>query len=237
MKIRTIAQILKYGCFRLLGKVPNHSIDLKINKTRHGSDYGGWVVAHESIKKDSVVYSFGIGTDISFDLAMIAQYGTKVYGFDPTPGSQVYVEKTKTSTNFVFYPYGIASDDKQEKFYVPANPDFISHSKTPSAPESPFILVEMKKLSTIMKELNHSQVDILKMDIEGFEYEVIKNILQENLNVKQILVEFHHDMYTNITKADTNEIVALLRKAGYKIFHISNSVREYSFIKDEATDD
>lgn len=231
MKIRTIAQVIKYGLLRLLGKVPNHALDVKINKVRHGSDYGGWVVASKNLTKDSIVYSFGIGTDISFDLAMLAHYGTKVYGFDPTPGSQTYVVNSSPPADFVFYPYGIASNDKQEKFYVPANPDFISHSKTPTTPESPFIMVEMKKLSTIMKELNHDKVDVLKMDIEGFEYEVIKNILEENLDVKQILVEFHHGMYAHIGLAETNQTVALLRKAGYQIFHISNSVREYSFIK------
>jgi len=33
----------------------------------------------------AVVYSLGIGEDISFDLALIEKYGARVHAFDPTP--------------------------------------------------------------------------------------------------------------------------------------------------------
>jgi len=52
--------------------------DLRIETQRHGSAYGGWHVVPEGITSDSVVYSFGVGEDISFDLSFIATYGTIV---------------------------------------------------------------------------------------------------------------------------------------------------------------
>lgn len=231
MKILSIIRTMKYGCYKLIGKAPNHSIDIKVKKTKHGSDYGGWVVAVDFINKSSIVYSIGIGTDVTFDTSMIESYGLKIYGYDPTPGSLDFVRKSKLPKEFTFFPYGISSQDRKEKFYLPSNPNFISHSKTPSKDKSHYITVEMKKISTVMKVLNHEKIDVLKMDIEGFEYEVIKNVLEENLDIKQILVEFHHGMYENINTTNTNEIVKLLRDSGYKIFNISPSVREYSFIK------
>ena len=36
----------------------------------------------------------------------------------------------------------------------------------------------MKSLADIANELGHSHIDVLKMDIEGSEYEVIENILE-----------------------------------------------------------
>jgi len=54
------------------------------------------------------------------------------------------------------------------------------------------ITVPCRRIFTLMKELNHSRVDCLKMDIEGSEYEVIDDILTNRIDVRQILLEFHH---------------------------------------------
>ena len=55
---------------------------------RFGTDYGGYLLP-ENIKLDSnsIVYSIGIGEDISFDATLSAKYNCKVYMFDPTPRS------------------------------------------------------------------------------------------------------------------------------------------------------
>ena len=37
------------------------------------------------MSKDAVVYSVGLGQDISWDKALIEKYRCEVYGFDPTP--------------------------------------------------------------------------------------------------------------------------------------------------------
>ena len=60
---------------------------IKVRKQTLGTEYGGWTIAPERIAEDSVIYSFGIGLDISFDLKLIEQYGAVVHGFDPTPKS------------------------------------------------------------------------------------------------------------------------------------------------------
>jgi FkbM family methyltransferase len=41
----------------------------------------------------------------------------------------------------------------------------------------------MKTLKDIMNELGHEHIDVLKMDIEGSEYDVLENILNENISV------------------------------------------------------
>ncbi|WMW22216.1 hypothetical protein RE476_12730 [Methanolobus mangrovi] len=38
---------------------------------RLGSEYGGWAFCPENVGEQSVVYSFGIGEDISWDEALI----------------------------------------------------------------------------------------------------------------------------------------------------------------------
>src|SRR5690554_1691728 len=41
-----------------------------------------------------------------------------------------------------------------------------------------------------MTQLGHKHIDVLKMDIEGAEYDVIENILSAQLPITQILIEF-----------------------------------------------
>lgn len=78
-------QWLKKMAKTALGREPFVCRDIRVATQRLGSTYGGWHVVPDGISPESVVYSFGIGEDISFDTAFIATYGTTVHAFDPTP--------------------------------------------------------------------------------------------------------------------------------------------------------
>ena len=68
------------------------------------------------------------------------------------------------------------------------------------------------------------------MDIEGGEYDVIDDMLQCDIPVRQLLVEFHHH-FPSIGLAKTLRAVRALEKAGYRIFHISQRGLEFSFLR------
>lgn len=180
----------------------------------------------------SIVYSFGIGVDASFDREMIANYNAQVFAFDPTPRSIAWVADQKWPPSFRFFPWGLAAWDGTRDFYPPENPDHVSHTILERERQVGHpIQVEMYQLNTIAKRLGHRKIDVLKMDIEGAEYEVIENIVgRERVNVGQILVEFHH-FYPEIHRRQTRKAVDLLNTAGYRVFHVSRSGHEYSFVK------
>ena len=165
----------------------------KISKQWFGNQYGGFYLAQNSIDKSSIFYSIGIGEDISFDEGIMDRYGCKVFAFDPTPKSVVWVKENVTTQNFVFSPIGVAKEKDSRKFYLPTNNNHVSGSihdiKTINNSNS--IDLKFDSLSNIMKDNNHSKLDLLKMDIEGAEYEVIDHIQKNNIDIKQILVEFH----------------------------------------------
>jgi hypothetical protein len=53
---------------------------------RLGSGYGGWLLPKDAIlNKDSVCYLTGAGEDISFDCALVEQFGVQARIVDPTP--------------------------------------------------------------------------------------------------------------------------------------------------------
>ena len=68
------------------------------------------------------------------------------------------------------------------------------------------------------------------MDIEGFEYQVIDDILAGPIRPRQWLIEFHHTMYGH-KAAETEAAVAKILAAGYTLFSVSNIGQEYSFAR------
>jgi FkbM family methyltransferase len=207
---------------------PKFRIVRKLNFEKHGTDYGGWTIVKDSLNPSSIVYSFGVGMDISFDVSIIERYGCKVHAFDPTPRVAEWLKTQNISKLFNFHPIGLSDQNSEITFYLPLNPSDISHAAIDTG-SSETISVPANRLDTILKNLNHDYIDVLKMDIEGFEYVVIPDLILSNIRPKQLLVEFHHVMkgYKN---SDTEKIIEQLKNYNYELFHVSDTFSEFAFI-------
>jgi len=207
--------------------------EMQCKTVRLGGDYGGWVVAENYINNMSIVYSFGIGEDISFDLGLIKKYDVTINAFDPTPRSIEWVESQQVPSNFKLHKYGLADFNGLIDFHPPLNSEHISHTIIDGVNnDNNSISVEVKSIRTIMMELGDNNIDLLKMDIEGAEYDVIKNLSLSGIRPRQILIEFHHRFHS-IGVEKTKVALSELSKMGYKLFSVSDSGEEYSFLLDE----
>ena len=215
----------------LLGKDIYLSPTRKTKTCAYGSKYGGWALPLNSVSRDSIVYSFGIGEDASFDLALIEATGCEVYGFDPTPKSLAWVRAHVNEPRFQIRPWALGVTDGQLELWLPKNPEHVSASCRPSqhlSQES--IIAQCMGLGSIMQYLQHDHVDVLKMDIEGSEYEVLVSLLGSDLikKIGLLLVEFHHWM-PSFGKDDTLEAIRSLRNSGLEILWVSESGHELLF--------
>ncbi|HUL74551.1 MAG TPA: FkbM family methyltransferase [Vicinamibacterales bacterium] len=231
--IRSTYRRMRWAVHRAIGRDVRFPVQTRVRSERHGSDAGEWWICPDGLGPSAIVYSFGIGTDITFDLSLIRAYGLTVHAFDPTPGAIAYVERQQLPPGFEAHSVGVASRDGRATFFPPENPSHISHTLL-RRPETSAraIEVEVRRLSTIMRELRHESIDVLKMDIEGAEYEVLDEILDRGLAVRQILVEFHH-RFPAVGIDRTRQAVRALNEAGYKIFFAAESGEEYSFIRQD----
>lgn len=197
----------------------------------YGNEGAAWTICTEQLGSEPRVYSFGIGTDISFDLALIHIYQAHVTAFDPTPESIQWLKQQDLPDKFEYYAYGLGAEDGRARFFIPSKENHISHSVYRDIPESDdYIEVEMRTIGSLLKLTKHSRIDILKMDIEGSEYDVIDQILQMEKPPSQLLIEFHH-RFPSIGLHKTREAVQKILGSGYRISSISVSGEEYSFIK------
>jgi FkbM family methyltransferase len=195
----------------------------------HGNRKGGWTIS-APLETSSVVYSFGIGRNISFELSLIAKYGVKVHAFDPTPGVREWLETRKTPPELLYHPIGVEGFDGTVVLH--SNPDHREVSQSAQRWEGKGgVSVPVHRLSTVMEQLRDARVDLLKLDVEGSEYAVIDDLLMQRLPVGQILVEFHH-RFPSIGRQKTIGALRALDRAGYRIFSVSASRREYGFIRE-----
>jgi FkbM family methyltransferase len=208
-------------------------------KELHGgrpvTGYGSWTICPERITSESIVYSVGVGDDISFEVSLIRSFGLHaLFAFDPTPTAVSWLSGQHVPREFKLFQYAIADYNGVAKLFPHDNPDFVAHSLIPrKATASQAVEVPIRTLPTIMHELGHDHIDLLKMDIEGAEYAVIESSLLEKVDIRQLLVEFHHhDRHTDgMSPERTKETVRKLNRAGFKIFHVTPRGEEYSFLK------
>lgn len=187
---------------------------------RLGSDYGGWFVPTHDLGPNSIVYSAGIGQDISFDKALIARCGCRVYGIDPTPASVEFVaqqfKQKVLSPKFWFEPVGLWDAETQLQFYAPKTRGWTgsySALNLQGTSEQECISVPVKRLSTVMRENGHTRIDLLKMDIEGAEYRVIDEILERKIPIRWLCIEFDQP----VPFWTTNRTLQRLKEAGYQL--------------------
>lgn len=163
--------------------------------TKPGAERG-WMVCSDLIPKAGIVYSFGVGANVSWDVAMIEQFGVEVHAFNPTPESIAWVAQQQLPTKFHFHDYGIAAFDGTLNFYPPKKPGRMHFSQQDlqkyNRPDQPPIPGQVLRLETIAKQLGHSRIDVLKMDVEGTEFDCIPDLLQSSVEIGQLLVEVHY---------------------------------------------
>lgn len=191
-----------------------------------GTDYGGHELATEKVASKPLVYSFGIGEDISFDLEMIERFGATVHAFDPTPKSIAWLKTQDLPESFHCHELGIGGHDGTASFVPPKNPEHVSHRLATAGQGVEF---QVQTLRTVMQSLGHSQLDVLKLDVEGSEYASLENILASGLKIPQLLIEFHHQ-FPEIGDQKTLTALDELEKFGYQVFAVSQSGHEVSLI-------
>ena len=210
-----------------------------------GTTYGGWHIPKNiQLNKNSVCYLAGAGEDISFDCELAKKFGCEIHIFDPTPRaiehfnnlhkeiirggklcinsneSEYYDIDIKTFQLMAFHEIGIAGKDCELKFFYPKDQNHVSCSAQNIQNTEEFFIAKCFCLQTIMNNLGHTKIDLVKLDIEGAEYEVIQNIVDSAVLPSILAVEFHrlHDDH-NMEK-DIFNIIKLLYKNDMKIVFV-----------------
>lgn len=180
---------------------------------RLGSPYGGWIVPTHAALPGSVCYLAGLGEDASLDLALAAR-GCEVVVIDPTPRAVAFAEVAFDGLDNVrFLPIGVWSTSRIVRFYAPADPTHVSHSAVNLQGTTSWFEAPCRTVREIAAQFNHLGIDLLKLDIEGAEYEVLEGLVSDGLRPCAICVEFDQpvSVWTTIRQ------LKRLTRAGYDV--------------------
>lgn len=179
-----------------------------------------WTLLSECLGPESVVVSGGVGTVITFELELAAQTGAQIHLFDPSPtGAKTITSIGALAENITFSNVGLAGSDSSIGF---SKPDRESEGSFKPGSD---IVFQCRSVSSLFQENGWKKIDLLKIDIEGFEYEVLDDILKNRLPVEQICVEFHWKGQIDIdhTLLDIVKMLFKLRSRGYRCVSLRKS--------------
>lgn len=159
-------------------------------------------------------YCIGAGADISFDLELLRHFDARVRCIDPVPE---YLEVARASAQgepgFSAYHAAIADRDGPLRMQSTHHPGSRSLSSAQLYDTHDFVEVPGRTLESLMAELGDDRIDLLKLDIEGGEYEVLPRLELPALGVKVFAVQLHH----NRGVASARALIAELTASGYEL--------------------
>jgi FkbM family methyltransferase len=192
----------------------------------YGTKYGGWMCDVSHFNPNTVVYDVGLGEDTSWDEGLIKNYNLQVYGYDPTPKSKVHVDKKfPKKINFHFLQEGLSKIKAVKTFTKPRNKNHVSMREGEISGLGGKMKVQVNILENWMKLNGHTHIDVLKLDIEGSEYDVLEDwISRDFFPFDQLLVEWHFRYLKN--KKRHNDVLLGLKGKGWIQIHSKNEGQE-----------
>jgi FkbM family methyltransferase len=192
----------------------------------------GWAVALRRLSPGDVVYSCGMGVDLNLELDLIAATAAEVHVFDPSPAARRSVEQRSLPPELYFYAIGLADSDGRQRLHARRADGQRPHrtfSVIPDGSSGRVESVECLTLETLTRRLGHTTLALLKLDIAGAEYMVLRRLLASTLRPAQLLVEFHHHL-PGMSEEQTEGLVDSLRTVGYRLTCVDATGRMYSFL-------
>lgn len=176
--------------------------------------------------RGAFVLSGGVGKDVSTELELATQLDCRVHLFDPSPTGVATMSRPENQhPNVRFVPMGLAGASGEQRFAPPVRPDEGSFSVATGAET---VSWPCTSFGAWCRGEGIAHVDLVKLDIEGFEYAVIDDMLASGIEVGQLCVEFHDGMY-DVSWLDTAKTIGALTRAGFRLVHKNQA--DFTFLR------
>jgi FkbM family methyltransferase len=258
LKARTVTPLRRRRLRRNLPAVAGQREGL----VRLGTKYGGWAFIDAPDLPSSTIISAGAGEDISFDLEFARRYNANIVLIDPTPRARAHVTSVmarihagepatgpllRTGGQIDPWSYDISGlrdgqirlvplalwpEEGLVPFYEPVQRVDDSYSIVNLQNSRRSISVNARPLHLILKQQKIDNLPLLKLDIEGAEIEVLRDMMARTIYPEQLLVEFD-EMHTPSRRSAKriHSTIGLLKDHAYRLAHFDGQAN-FLFIKE-----
>lgn len=191
---------------------------------RFGTYYGGWWIP-EVDPSSGPAFCVGAGTDVSFDVEL-QRLGYTVHAADPTPAAVEHVRREHPSLHLL--PVGVWTEDGELSF---AQDETWSESwaidphADAAASTTPVRSLPVLTVRSLVAAAGETRAGLLKLDIEGAEHAVLRQMLADDVRPRVLCVEFDDHRVRHVLAS-----TRLLRRHGYRLLQIEGL--NYIFVRD-----
>ena len=163
------------------------------------------------LSKNAIVFDAGAYVG-AWSEKIIKKYNCNIYAFEPVP--QFYKKALNTLqkyNNVKVFNYAIGGNTRKDNISLAKDGSAINkHGK---------LTVDVKSICDIIKELNIEKIDLLKLNVEGSEYEILDSMISNDILgiCNTYLIQFHRTI--NEFAARRKKIRAALSKTHKQLFN------------------
>ena len=189
------------------------SMNLFINRDYINEDFN-YIKKYLSAGNTFIDIGANIGTWSIFASKVVGNVG-KILSFEPHPKTFKYLSGNITlnkSENIEYFNVGCS--DKKGNLYFSNNYDTMNHITYNSVDS---IIIPVKELDFFTSELK--EIDLIKIDVEGFELNVLKGATNTLAKTKMIIFESNKEFQKKYNYR-TEDIINFLITHNFKVFKI-----------------
>ncbi|HTO14278.1 MAG TPA: FkbM family methyltransferase [Edaphocola sp.] len=162
-----------------------------------------------------------------------------IHGIEPIPQKIEYLKKKfRFNTNVKLHEFAAGNKNESGPFnLVSSNPSYSGLKKRdyPKLEKIETVKVKIRKLDDILN--NEEKIDLIKIDVEGGEYDVLLGANKILTNFKPVLIFEFGLGAANHYGIDAKKMYSLLAKYNYKIYTLSNWIKKRNDLTQEAFDE
>ncbi|TCD66335.1 hypothetical protein EIP91_001484 [Steccherinum ochraceum] len=153
--------------------IPAFQCPHRVERVGNLGDGGKWMCGMDRVarQKDCVIYSFGLNGEVSFEAELLQRApGCQIWGYDYSvqsigPDIENGIDRNNASlaSRAHFHAYALGGTD--------------AHTSNPPT----------HTLKSILQENGHTFIDILKIDVESWEFEALENFVKEYIESGEVL--------------------------------------------------
>ncbi|MDE3028986.1 MAG: FkbM family methyltransferase [Paracoccaceae bacterium] len=156
---------------------------------------------YPNLSETSIVFDLG-GYKGDFSAQIFEKYGCFVYLFEPHPEFyEACVERFKSNDKVI--PINAGLSNVAGSFYLSDSVDGSSFLNA-ERDGKPTIKCEVRELFAVLEELDVEHIDLMKINIEGGEYPLLKHIVDLNKTalVDTYQIQFHNFIEDAVSQRD-----------------------------------